>query len=126
MANRTKVYKSQRNRFFKRDGMRCHYCKLTVSKTLDDIHPRYATVDHMTPLSRGGSRDDDNLVCACRRCNNVKGNMPYDAFLWYRHMVVRGENPEDLLAAVAIVFGEVSSRPGDCVVTEDVWQAGEN
>lgn len=120
MANRTKVYKSQRNRVFKRDGMRCHYCKLTVSRDVTQEHPRHATLDHMTPVARGGSNADDNLVCACRRCNNVKGNMPYDAFLWYRHMVVRGENPEDLLAAVAIVFGEVSSRPGDCVVTEDI------
>jgi 5-methylcytosine-specific restriction endonuclease McrA len=32
------------------------------------------TVDHMIPLSRGGTHTFDNLVCACRKCNEEKGN----------------------------------------------------
>lgn len=117
----SKLSKSQSRRILKRDGMRCHYCNLTVSKDLLDCHPRYATVDHKTPLARGGSQDDDNLVCACRKCNGVKGNMPYEAYLWYRHMAVRGEQPEVLLAAIAIVFGEVCSWYGFYAATKDAW-----
>ena len=32
------------------------------------------TVDHLIPTSRGGTHTFDNLVCACRKCNEEKGN----------------------------------------------------
>jgi 5-methylcytosine-specific restriction endonuclease McrA len=31
------------------------------------------TVDHVIPLSRGGTNFEGNLVPACRRCNSSKG-----------------------------------------------------
>lgn len=31
-------------------------------------------LDHVTPESRGGSSDPDNLVLACRTCNRQKGH----------------------------------------------------
>ena len=31
------------------------------------------TVDHIVPLSRGGTHDDDNLTTRCRRHNSAKG-----------------------------------------------------
>lgn len=73
------------------------------------MHPRKSTIDHKDPLVRGGARADSNLVCACARCNGIKGNMPYEAFLWYRHMLVRGERSADLITAIEIVYGPVSS-----------------
>ncbi len=30
-------------------------------------------VDHITPVSRGGTNDPENLTCACRSCNRSKG-----------------------------------------------------
>jgi 5-methylcytosine-specific restriction endonuclease McrA len=43
---------------------KCHWCgKSTKSR----FH-----VDHLTPLSKGGSNEPSNLVIACPRCNNHK------------------------------------------------------
>ncbi|UNX53481.1 HNH endonuclease [Georgenia sp. TF02-10] len=44
---------------------------------LDDVcaycgHPFATEVDHVVPLSRGGTYDRDNLVAACKRCNAEK------------------------------------------------------
>jgi 5-methylcytosine-specific restriction endonuclease McrA len=44
-------------------------------------------VDHMTPLSRGGSNGPENLVCACRRCNLSKHNKTVPEFLDYMKLV---------------------------------------
>jgi 5-methylcytosine-specific restriction endonuclease McrA len=41
---------------------------------LDGCLGRATTVDHLTPLSRGGTRlDPGNLVAACTHCNPKKG-----------------------------------------------------
>ena len=36
------------------------------------------TVDHVTPLSRGGSNTAENLQALCRRCNSIKGTNDTD------------------------------------------------
>ena len=36
------------------------------------------TVDHVTPLSRGGSNTVENLQSLCRRCNSIKGTNDTD------------------------------------------------
>lgn len=36
-----------------------------------------ATVDHLTPSSRGGSNRKENLVASCSGCNNKRGNEIY-------------------------------------------------
>lgn len=52
-------------------GGECHYCgvPLTVSSM---------TIDHVTPVSAGGTGDRDNLVTACVSCNSKKkgGTLP--------------------------------------------------
>ena len=47
---------------FREHGSLCHYCG-----SLDDL-----TIDHKTPLSRGGTNEIANLVPACRSCNSRK------------------------------------------------------
>jgi 5-methylcytosine-specific restriction endonuclease McrA len=37
----------------------------------------YEHMDHLTPLSRGGSHSRENLVPACARCNWAKYNRTY-------------------------------------------------
>lgn len=37
-------------------------------------------IDHMIPVSRGGTRVRHNLVPACRRCNQAKGNWTAEEF----------------------------------------------
>ncbi|WP_304459554.1 RNA-guided endonuclease IscB [Alicyclobacillus sendaiensis] len=38
-------------------------------------------IDHVIPRSRGGSDRVSNLVLACHRCNQAKGNRPVEEFL---------------------------------------------
>lgn len=47
------------------------------------VSDRDGTVDHMLPLARGGSNNDDNLVAACKKCNELKNNRtPLEFFSW--------------------------------------------
>ncbi len=48
-----------------RDGYTCCYCGATRGPM---------TVDHIIPKNLGGADSWENLVCACDRCNNKKGN----------------------------------------------------
>lgn len=43
---------------------RCHYCK----------QRRVLTLDHVTPVSKGGKHVEENIVPACKSCNSKKGN----------------------------------------------------
>jgi 5-methylcytosine-specific restriction endonuclease McrA len=43
----------------------CYYCGKTFS-------PDELTMDHVIPLSRGGSSEKINLVPCCKECNNKK------------------------------------------------------
>ncbi|MBW2596963.1 MAG: HNH endonuclease [Deltaproteobacteria bacterium] len=45
-----------------RDGFTCQYCGRRAPDV--ELH-----VDHIIPLSRGGTDDLDNLVTACSECN---------------------------------------------------------
>lgn len=55
-----------------RDKGRCGICGKFVS-------PEEYTVDHIIPLSRGGTYEYGNLQCTCRRCNLMKADaLPED------------------------------------------------
>lgn len=53
-----------RREVLRRDHHTCQYCGSTHNLTLD----------HVVPLSKGGSHSWDNVVTACERCNQRKGN----------------------------------------------------
>jgi hypothetical protein len=48
---------------------RCGYCGVTEAAAGGQL-----TVDHYQPLAAGGGDDLGNLVYACHRCNQYKGN----------------------------------------------------
>ncbi len=51
-----------------RDEYRCQYCGVRAS-------PRDLTIDHVVPRSRGGKHCWTNVVAACARCNDRKGQL---------------------------------------------------
>lgn len=63
---------SQRFRILERDGFRCRYCG-RGSATVE------LQMDHIVPVSKGGSNDDDNLLTACKDCNYGKATRLLDS-----------------------------------------------
>ncbi len=63
-----KEIRFQKELLYYRDHCVCQYCgtELTVKTT---------TIDHVMPSSRGGTDDWDNVVAACKDCNNEKTNI---------------------------------------------------
>ena len=60
---------------FRRDANICMYCAARFPFS-------ELTRDHVTPMSRGGTDTWNNVVAACRRCNNHKGGrLPEEASL---------------------------------------------
>ena len=58
------VTRNQRKRIFERDGFKCQSCGSI----------EHLCIDHILPVSRGGTSDDDNLQALCLPCNTTKGN----------------------------------------------------
>jgi len=64
----------------KHGELKCVYCnKINLLRQVDDTDKdllrSLATIDHVTPLAKGGDEFDyDNLVIACRPCNEKKGD----------------------------------------------------
>lgn len=64
-----------RTLLFKRDGNHCVYCNVTLSH-------KTATIDHVIPLAKGGSRKSfSNLLLCCEPCNREKANQSMREFL---------------------------------------------
>lgn len=76
----------------------CHYCTRLMTppqRMFETKHGLMATVDHMIPRCRGGSVAGNNVVLACRDCNELKGELTSEEFeaavLW---MVETGRSAE--------------------------------
>lgn len=54
---------------FDRDGFACTYCGRSPR-----VHGVVLHVDHVVPLSRGGTNDPENLTSACSACNMEKSD----------------------------------------------------
>jgi 5-methylcytosine-specific restriction endonuclease McrA len=54
----------------------CRYCRTPVEKKFE--------VDHMLPISKGGSHDEANLCIACVHCNRSKGSKTAEQFMAVR------------------------------------------
>lgn len=62
---------------FDRDGWRCQFCKVKTPRSLRGTTKSNAPeLDHIQPLSKGGSHTYQNVQCLCRKCNGLKGAMP--------------------------------------------------
>lgn len=62
--NRPKVSRSKRKRISDRDKWTCTYCGQNSGPF---------ELDHVIPVSKGGSNKDENLVLSCQHCNRSKG-----------------------------------------------------
>ena len=68
---RKSIPKSVRFDVFKRDSFKCQYCGATAPDVLLEI-------DHIHPVSKGGTNDVTNLITACQPCNSGKSDKTLD------------------------------------------------
>lgn len=55
----------------------CHYCGVGITR-------KTSTLDHKIPRIHGGKNGRDNLIMACKPCNQEKGSGDYEAFKAYK------------------------------------------
>ena len=63
-----------RSAVLQRDGNKCAYCDRSGKR-------RRLELDHAIPKSQGGPDRYDNLVAACRTCNQKRKNLPLEQWL---------------------------------------------
>jgi 5-methylcytosine-specific restriction endonuclease McrA len=61
---------------FERDGFRCQECGYQAHDSKD----RKLHVDHIVPVSMGGTNEMDNLQTLCDKCNGMKSDRLPDKF----------------------------------------------
>jgi hypothetical protein len=59
---------------FKRDGFTCQYCGRKTPEVILEV-------EHIIPLSKGGTDESDNLTTSCFECNRGKGKSLLDTVL---------------------------------------------
>jgi 5-methylcytosine-specific restriction endonuclease McrA len=57
-----------------RDGWRCHLCHRSVPDRKYRAKPNDPTIDHLIPLSDGGSHTRVNVALAHNRCNSERSD----------------------------------------------------
>lgn len=72
--DRTELY----HRVIEEAGYWCQLCNGHICG--GTIAPEDATVDHLVPLSHGGTDLRENLVCASHHCNQLKRDMSLEEF----------------------------------------------
>ena len=71
---RNRISQVVRDKVYLQDEFTCQYC--SQQKTKNEL-----VVDHFIPLKKGGDNSDENLICACTRCNGHKSDILPDIFL---------------------------------------------
>jgi len=59
---------------YERDGGRCGICGDGVERSIRWPDQRAPSIDHIVPITRGGTDEAANLQLAHLRCNQAKGN----------------------------------------------------
>jgi hypothetical protein len=86
---------------FRRDNFMCRYCG-TEKMPL--------TVDHLVRWEDGGPSIEANLVACCRRCNKVRGDTAYAA--WLRHPYYLEKS-----RSVSVAYQQLNQRVADTLAS---------
>jgi CRISPR/Cas system Type II protein with McrA/HNH and RuvC-like nuclease domain len=81
------------------NGLICSYCgeKMELFASREDFRMAIS-VDHIVPLSNGGTNSEENLVVCCTRCNLVKGTSTQDQFLFILNQFKEQQGHDKMIA----------------------------
>lgn len=84
---------TKRTRLAEAQNWRCAYCSGLM--IMHGVGPSLVTREHLVPVSKGGSDDHDNLVAACKACNETRdSDLSPELFHEYRTaLVANGQWP---------------------------------
>ena len=95
LSKKKQLIRFSRQNIFLRDHMTCQYCGSV-------FHKNHLTLDHVVPVVQGGRKHWENIVTACKPCNQVKGGRtPQQAGM---KLVRRPKEPQ-WLPSLAIQLG---------------------
>jgi hypothetical protein len=94
-TERTAIGKTLRFNIFKRDLFSCQYCGATPPSVVLEI-------DHIHPVSKGGTNDSDNLITACFDCNRGKRDKLLTSKIEGRNIELIQEKEAQYLAFVKL------------------------
>lgn len=89
------IRQDKRLAIYLRDGMACAWCGHSVEQGAR------LQLDHLTPVSAGGTNEATNLVTSCARCNAARGDRPVE--VWAEAVAEylnHGVTAEEILAHV--------------------------
>ena len=100
LTKKKQIVRFSRINVFLRDHHRCQYCGKHFAK-------HQLTLDHVTPIVQGGQKSWENIVTACKPCNQRKGGRtPSQANM----KLIRKPNQPHWLPASGFTLG-ISSAP---------------
>lgn len=88
---------------FMRDEFQCRYCGNSPPHVIVEV-------DHIVPVTGGGSDDIDNLVTACTDCNSGKGEMPLSESLAMERKIARKSKTDDEAALARFWFNLIAGE----------------
>lgn len=96
------IRQEKRLAIYMRDGLACVYCEAALEDGTQ------LTLDHIVPVSKGGSNAHRNLVTACHPCNTRRGNRDVEVFAEAVAMYINhGVTADDIITRV----NELVARP---------------
>lgn len=109
---------SKRLRFeiLRRDGFTCRYCGAEASESKLQI-------DHVVPVTFGGTDTPDNLVAACAECNSGKSSVPLNANFVAEVDPVKVDIAEVIKNVGARRVAEIEEREKMLNFLWDMWSA---
>ena len=87
---RKSISKKLRFEVYKRDSFTCQYC----GRKAPDVA---LNVDHVVPVSKGGTNDILNLITSCFDCNNGKRDIPLNEENVQKHL-----NGKELIKTIVV------------------------
>lgn len=71
---RNTALRDRHRKIIARDQPPCHICGGEILYDAHHLDPLSFTIDHITPINRGGSDTLDNLAACHRSCNRTKSD----------------------------------------------------